>query len=133
MNALMRLFGSGLIGEFTGPLLAAWQAKLDAENDEQRLAAEHDIHRIEAARDIAVIEAHRKWSATSIGRWLIVVPFGLWWAAIYMVQIVNGLLGTNWVIIDVPDRIHEMALILVPAIVLADAGALVTGYLRRNR
>jgi hypothetical protein len=73
----------------------------------------------------AVTEAGRAWSATSIGRWLIVVPFGCWWAAIYLVQIVNPWFGWSLVVVDVPERIHDMALILVPAIVLADAGALI--------
>ena len=59
-----------------------------------------------------------------MGRWLIVVPFGLWWAAIYLVQIINPWFGLDLTVIDVPARIHEMALILIPAIVIADAGAL---------
>lgn len=131
MNFILQLLGGGLIERFTGPLLAAYQAKINADNDADKLAAELDIQRIEAARDIAVSEAGRAWSATAIGRWLIVVPFGLWWAAIYLVQIINGLTGTGLVIIDVPERIHEMALVLIPAIVIADAGAFAAARFRR--
>ncbi|HYD06016.1 MAG TPA: hypothetical protein VEC60_09825 [Reyranella sp.] len=112
-----------MIKQFTDPLLQAYQAKLAATNDAERLKAERDIEAITAARDIAVAESGRAWSATSVGRWLIVVPFGLWWAAIYLIQIVNPWFGWSLVVIDVPERIHDMALVLVPAIVIADAGA----------
>lgn len=122
-RAILDWLGGGVIKHFTGPLLAAYQAKLDAQNDADKLAAEQVIAKLEAARDIAVIEAGRAWSATSVGRWLIVVPFGLWWAAIYLVQIINPWFGLDLVVIDVPARIHDMALVLVPAIVIADAGA----------
>ncbi|WP_259667962.1 hypothetical protein [Rhizobium lentis] len=93
MKWLTDLLLGGVIEKFTGPLLAAYQAKLSAETDHQRLAAEEAIKGIEAARDIAVAEAADRWSATSVGRWLIVVPFGLWWAAIYIVQMLNPWFG----------------------------------------
>lgn len=131
MTWILKLLGGGIIGQFTGPLLAAYRAKLDASNDAERIAAEQNIKGIEAARDIAVAEAADRWSATRLGRWLIVVPFGLWWAAIYIVQIVNPWFGLNLVVIDVPPRIHEMALILIPAIVLGDAFALIGRRVRR--
>ncbi|OWV77422.1 hypothetical protein ATY76_04595 [Rhizobium sp. R339] len=118
------LFG-GVMEAFTAPLLSAWKAKLDAETDEKRLAAEQAIKGIEAARDIAVAEAADRWSAMRVGRWLIVVPFGIWWASIYLVQIVNPWFGLHLVVVDVPPDIHSMALVLVPAIVIGDAGALI--------
>lgn len=123
LRAILDWFGGGIVKQFTDPLLAAYQAKLTATNSADKLEAEKDIARIEAARDIAVVEAGRPWSATSVGRWLIVLPFGCWWAAIYFVQIINPWFGLDLVVIDVPERIHDMALILVPAIVIADAGA----------
>lgn len=125
MNWLLSLIGGGIIEKFTGPLLDAYRAKLNAANDADRIAAEQAIKEIQAARDIAVAEVADRWSATRIGRWLIVVPFGLWWSAIYIVQIINPWFGLNLVVIDVPPRIHEMALILIPAIVLGDAFALI--------
>ena len=123
LSAILTWLGGGIVKQFTEPLLAAYQAKLDAKSDTEVLEAEKTIARIEAARDIAVAEAGRAWSATSVGRWLIVVPFGLWWSAIYLVQIINPWFGLDLVVIDVPPRIHDMALVLVPAIVIADAGA----------
>ena len=123
LRTILNWFSGGIVRQFTDPLVAAYQAKLNAQNDTERLEAEKTITRIEAARDIAVAEAGRAWSATSVGRWLIVVPFGLWWSAIYLVQIINPWFGLDLVVIDVPPRIHDMALVLVPAIVIADAGA----------
>lgn len=131
LSAILNWLGGGVIKQFTGPLLDAYKARLEAQNDQQRIDAELTISRIEAARDIAVAEAGRAWSATSVGRWLIVVPFGLWWAAIYLVQIVNPWFGLDLVVIDVPARIHDMALVLVPAIVIADAGAFAARQFRK--
>lgn len=124
LSTILGWLTGGAIKQFTDPLVRAYEAKLAATNDAERLQAERDIAAISAARDIAVAESGRAWSATSVGRWLIVVPFGIWWTAIYMVQILNPWLGWSLVVIDVPERIHDMAVILIPAIVLADAGAL---------
>lgn len=131
LRTILDWLGGGVVKQFTQPLLDAYQAKLNAQNDSERLDAELTIQRIEAARDIAIIEAGRAWSATSVGRWLIVVPFGLWWAAIYLVQIVNPWFGLSLVVIDVPARIHDMALVLVPAIVIADAGVFAAQRFRK--
>lgn len=131
MNWLLRLLAGGLIEKFTGPLERAWRAKLAAETDAQRLAADQAMKSIEAARDIALAEAADRWSATRVGRWLIVVPFGLWWAAICIVQIVNPWFGLSLVVVDVPPHIHNMALVLVPAIVIGDAGTFIARRLGR--
>jgi hypothetical protein len=131
MMWLKNLLLDGVVEKFTGPLLAAYQAKLAAETDKDRLSAEQTIKSIEAARDIAVAEAADRWSATRIGRLLIVVPFGLWWAAIYSVQIINPWFGLALVVVDVPKHINDMALVLIPAIVIGDAGALLARQLKR--
>ncbi|OHV25109.1 hypothetical protein EOS93_25135 [Rhizobium sp. RMa-01] len=131
MKWLSDLLLGGIIEKFTGPLLAAYQAKLAAETDQQRLAAEEAIKGIEAARDIAVVEASDRWSATHVGRLLIVIPFGLWWAAIYIVQILNPWFGFHLVVVDVPPHVNDMALVLIPAIVIGDAGALLARRIRR--
>lgn len=131
MKWLTDLLLGGVVEKFTTPLLAAYQARLTAQTDKDRLAAEQAIKSIEAARDIAVIEAADRWSATRVGRWLIVVPFGLWWAAIYLIQIVNPWFGLSLVVVDVPKHINDMALVLIPAIVMGDAGALLARHLKR--
>ena len=119
---LSKLVFGGVIEKFTSPLLEAYQAKLSAQNDEQRIALEHDIQRMENMRDLAMAEAGDKWSATRMGRWLIVVPFGVWWMLIFVVSILNPLFGLALTIDDIPQWIKDMAFYLVPAIVVADVG-----------
>lgn len=124
IRLLTALLGGGVVRQFADPLLTAYQAKLAARNDAERLAAEADIARLEAARDIALAEAGDRLSATRLGRLLVVLPFGLWWAAVYIVSMINPLLGWSLVIHDLPPRIWDAAMVLIPAIVIADAGAL---------
>jgi hypothetical protein len=119
---IAKLFTGGVVDAFAAPLSRAWNDYLQAETNEKRIEADLRIKSIEASRDLALIEARDRWSATRVGRWLIVVPFGLHWAAIYAVNIINPWFGTSLVVVKVPDHIHSMALILVPAIVLADGG-----------
>jgi hypothetical protein len=126
LQAILGFLGGGIVKQFTDPLLAAYQMRVNAANDTERIEADKTIARIEAGRDIALAEAGRAWSATSLGRWLIVVPFGLWWAAIFIVQILNPwifipVFGFRAVVIAIPPDIMEMAKILVPAIILGDA------------
>ena len=123
LQTILNWLGGGAVKQFTDPLLAAYQAKLNAQNDTERLAAEQVIARIEAARDIAVVEAGRARAATSVGRWLIVVPWGIVWAYGCLIQIINPLLGWHLVLIALPPGWDEMAKVLIPAIVIADAGA----------
>lgn len=123
--------GGGIIGQFTKPLLEAYQARLKAQNDHERLEADKTIARLEAARDIALAEASDRWSATRVGRWLIVVPWGIHWALIYAVSIINPNLGTGFVILAVPPAINDMALILVPAIVIGDAATFAVRKLKK--
>jgi hypothetical protein len=125
MGWLLKLLTGGLVEKFTGPLLDAYRAKLNAANDAERIAADVDIARLEGLRSIAMAEAADRWSATRIGRLLIVLPWAVWWFLIFAVSIINGLFGTTFVIYAVPADIREMALILIPAIVIADAGALI--------
>lgn len=138
MNWLLSLLGGGLVEKITGPLVEAYKAKLSASNDNDRLAAEEriaeiesDLSRIAAARDIALAETANRWSATSMGRWLIAVPFGIWYASILLVQILNPwvlqpLFGITAVVIDIPPRIYDISMVLVPAIIIADAGAIIS-------
>lgn len=132
LSLIFNFLSGGIVGQFTKPLLEAYEARLKAQNDHERLEADMTISRLEAARDIALAEAADRWSATRVGRWLIVVPFGLWWAAIFAVQVINPWFGLSLVVIDVPAHIMEMAKILVPAIVIADVGALTARKISRK-
>jgi len=131
LTAILNWLGGGVIKQFTGPLLQAYQAKLNATNDADRIQLERDIQAISAARDIAVAESARAWSATSVGRWLIVVPWGLHWAYGCIIQILNPLFGWHLVLIALPPGWNDTAAILVPAIVIADVGGRVLNS--RNR
>lgn len=119
--ALGRWLLGGGVSAIGGQLRAAYEAKLKAQNDAERIAAEQTIARLEASREIAVIEASDRWSATRIGRLLIVVPFGVWWTMIF----VDSVIAAPWDVLDLPPRVWSMAEILIPAILIADAGALV--------
>lgn len=130
MGWLLTILTSGIVEKFTGPLERAWQAKLTADNDAARIAAEQTIKSIEAARDIALAEASDRWSATRVGRWLIVVPWGLWWAYGCLIQIANPLFGLKLVVVALPPGWDATAMVLIPAIVIGDAAALVTRRLR---
>jgi len=118
LATILNFFSGGIVRQFAEPLLAAYEAKLTAQNDHERLEADKLIVQIEAARSIAVIEAHDRWSATRVGRLLIVVPYGVWWSLIFFVSIINGLLGYSLTILDIPPKIHDMASILIPAILI---------------
>ena len=131
MSWILRLLSGGVIQQFTGPILEAHRQRLAAQNDSERLAAEQEIARLEAARDIALAEQSDRWSATRIGRVLVVVPFGLWWGAVFAVSIINPLFGTNLEIHDIPPRFWGAASILIPAIIIGDAGALAARRWRR--
>jgi hypothetical protein len=122
---ILRLLTGGIVEKFTEPLLEAHRLRLAAQNDSERLTAEKQIASLEVARDIAVAEQSDRWSATRIGRLLIVVPFGVWWTAVFAVSILNPLFGWTLTIDDIPSRFWDIAAILIPAVILGDAGALV--------
>ena len=109
------LTGGGFLG-LSRELRGAYEAKLKAQNDSEKLEAERLISQIEAAQEIAAIEAHDRFSATRIGRLLIVVPYGIWWAAVCVVSTIG--VGDAYVVQDLPPRIHDMAQILIPAILI---------------
>lgn len=131
---IAKLLGTGVVREVTDPLLRAYEAKLNATNDSERLAAERDIAAIEARASIAAIEASDRWSARRIGSLLVVVSFGLWFSSVYLVSILNGLFGWQLVILDVPPRIHDIAMVLVPTILASEVfgGAMSRMSIRRK-
>jgi len=131
VRGLLALFkaltGSGLVGA----LERAHERKLQAANDHDKLMADLDIERIGAALKMAEVRAADRWGASSLGAYLIVVPYGLWWTAIFIVQIVNPWFGMSLVVIDIPPRIHDMASWLIPAIIVGDVGKSFSRAIRR--
>lgn len=125
---LLSFASSGTVGR----VLDTLDKRADAQTEREKLQTEvtkevirAEVEARKGARDIALAEAGDRWSATRIGRWLIVTPWGIHWALIYIVSIINPNLGTSFVVQAVPTAINEMALILIPAIIIGDAGALV--------
>lgn len=115
-RAILGVLGGPISREVRGAL----RDRLEAQNDAERIAADQKIASLRAAQEIASIEAADRWSATRIGRLLIVVPFGAWWAAI----MIDSTFSMSWDVLALPPAIMEMAKILIPAILIADAGAL---------
>lgn len=104
----------GIVKQFTDPLLAAYQSKLSAENNADRIEADVLIEKIETARDLALAEAADRWSATRLGRLGIVLPFCLWWSAVF----IDSTFDLSLVVLALPKEIMQMALVLIPAIVI---------------
>lgn len=116
IKSLVGLFtGSGGLGE---SMRKAYEAKLTAQNDAERIAAERDLERISAAVDMAKVAASDRWGATSIGRYLIVLPYGVWWTAIF----IDSVFDMPWSILALPPQIDGMAKVLIPAILIAEVG-----------
>jgi len=109
--------GGGLNG-LAGQLRQAYQAKLDARTKDQVLAAELDIKRLENAVAMAQAANADRYSATSIGRYLIVLPFGMWWTAVF----IDSTFSMPWDVLALPPAIMELSVWLIPAIVVGDVG-----------
>jgi hypothetical protein len=115
---------SKLFGVFTGAgglgdsLRKAYEAKLTAQNDAERIAADRDLQRIDAALEMSRIAANDRWGATSLGRYLIVLPYGIWWSAVFFDSVFN----MPWDILALPPQIDGMAKVLIPAILIAEVG-----------
>lgn len=113
-----------VLGFLGGPiareLRAAYRDRLEATTAQAKLDADERIAALRAAQEIARIEAADRWSATRLGRLLIVLPYGVWWAAIF----IDSTFSMSWDVLALPAEIDAMARILIPAIVIADAGAL---------
>lgn len=116
IQAILGFLGGPIASELRG----AYSDRLRAKTTEAKLNADERIKVLEGAQQIARIEAADRWSATRLGRLLIVLPFGMWWAAIF----IDSTFSMPWNVLALPPEIDAMARILIPAIVIADAGAL---------
>lgn len=116
--------GAGGVGE---QLRLARKDVLEAQSEQAVLDATNRLKAMEASV-AAMTEARLdRWSATSLGRYFIVIPFGVWWTAVFA----DSTFGFAWDALALPLRVDAMAQILIPAIVIADAGALSIKRLRR--
>lgn len=120
------LTGGGLAG-LAEQVRLAHEAKLNAENNDAERRAEHDLERLNNALEMARAANEDRWSATSIGRFLIVVPFGIWWSATFL----DSTFDFAWATLEPPRYFIDMAAWLVPAIVVGDVGKSMVRRVRR--
>jgi len=123
---LLKLFGGGVIGDLADQMRRAYEAKINATTADQKLAADLDMQRIEAAMRRAEVANDDRWSATSIGRYLIVIPFGTWYALI----IADSIFAFEWDVLALPPAVMELSLWLFPAIIVGDLGK---SFFKRRR
>lgn len=129
---LLDFLGGGIVGQIAKPLTEAYTARLKAQTDSEKLEADLLIKRLEGMRDIALAEANDRWSATRVGRWLIVVPWGIHWAYGCLIQILNPLFGLHLVVIALPPGWDTTAAYLIPAIVIGDVGTMAVRKIPRR-
>lgn len=118
LKLILGFFTGGGVNSLATQAREAYEARLNAQNNTERLEADKLIEQIQSAREIALAEASRPLSATSLGRYLIILPYGLWWASIFAVSMINPWFGLNIVVHAIPQEINEMAKILIPAITI---------------
>lgn len=116
--AIVSWFVGGGFNSIARQLQQAYQAKLDAQTKDQVLRAELDIQRLENFARMAEAANADRWSATSLGRYLIVLPFGAWWTGIFLDSIFNF----EWDVLALPPTIMELSVWLIPAIIVGDVG-----------
>jgi len=117
---------TSILGWLTGGgikmLVSRWTAlereRLRAKNNDTRLQLEWQQSRIEAQIKAAELANDDRWSATSLGRYFIVIPFGVWWTAIF----IDSTFDMPWDVLALPPTIMSMASWLVPAIIIGDVG-----------
>ena len=116
LGAILGFLGGPIARELRG----AYRDRLTATTAQAKMDADERIAILQGQQAIARAEAADRWSATRIGRLLIVVPFGIWWTAIF----IDSTFDMPWDVLALPASIDSMARVLIPAILIADAGAL---------
>lgn len=111
------LTGGGLNG-LAEQFRLAHEAKIKATTHDQKLAADLDMQRIEAMVQMTQLANADRWSATSIGRYLIAIPFGLWYSLI----IADSIFAFEWDVLALPPAIMDLSIWLFPAIIVGDLG-----------
>ena len=111
------LSGRGLV-DTADRIVDRLAALRDAKTEMEKAEIEREIIQLKAIRDLQAPSSRRLLSPMMIGQYLIVIPYGLWWASIFVVSIVNANLGTNLVILDIPKHVFEQAQWLIPAIIV---------------
>jgi hypothetical protein len=115
---LIKWITGGGVSGLAEQMRLAHEAKLRASTADQKLAADLDMQRLEVALGMARAANADRFSATSIGRYLIVIPFGLWYTAV----IADSIFSFEWDVLALPPMVMELSVWLFPAIIVGDLG-----------
>lgn len=115
---LGRGFSSGGLADTAERIAEKVVALRNAATEVEKAQIEREIVQLKAIHDLQKPSSSTWFSPMMVGQYLIVISFGLWWAGVFAVSVVNGLWGTDFVIFDVPPHIFEMAKWVIPAIVV---------------
>jgi hypothetical protein len=109
--------GSGLAD--TASRLADKLVELDKTDSEvKRAEIEREVVQLKAIADLQAPAANDLRSPMRVGQYLIVVPFGFWWASIFIISVLKPVIQDGlWSVDNVPPHILEMAWWLIPLIV----------------
>ena len=83
LTSILGLFGGGGLSSITGQLAQAYQAKLAAQNEPQRIEAEQRIATLQAKRDVLIAEAGKS-RINAFIRAGVAVPVMLYYGKIFL-------------------------------------------------
>lgn len=117
-TVLSRGFSGAGIADTADRIIGKIADLKDAESEVAKAEIEREIVQLQAIQALQAPSSRRLFSPMMIGQYLIVVPYGLWWASIFIVSIVNKNIGTAFIVDDIPPHIFAEAKWLIPAIII---------------
>ncbi len=120
LTAARGLLGGGRFGirDIVGSISDAYIRLEQTESEVEKAKIRAEIEQMKAVHDLQKHSSRRFLSPMMIGQYLIVVPFGLWWASIYLVSILGTNFPIRFEVQAVPPQIMAMSEWLVPLIVI---------------
>ena len=107
------------VADTADKLLERLTALQNAKSEVEKAEIEREIAQLKMIHDLQKPQSRRWWSPMWIGQYLIVVPFGLWWASIFVVSVARPLLQDGTLSVDdIPAHIFDMAWWLIPSVVV---------------
>lgn len=103
-------------GDVAEKILERSIALSEAETEVEKEEIRKEIAQLKAVHDIQKPSSKRLFSPMMLGQYLIVIPFGCWWAAICVVSMVDPAVTADLDIQALPPDIFEMAWWLIPLI-----------------
>lgn len=117
-----RLLGGAsqaVLGDTASKLIDRFAALKDASTEVERAEIEKEIEQLRLIHDLQKPSSTWRWSPMILGQYLIVLPFGLWWAAVFIVSVVRPYLVEGKISVDnVPPHLFDMAVWLIPLVIV---------------